>query len=571
MVFGVRETQGTALMNSNLLTALPALPRRALVVAETVIGGSALSADFDDVHIVTPDELESAFGDEAGFAAVVITGVSTAAGRLADVVARTLRLAPADVLVVLDASDHATWQELRADPGPLAGLSPVGVRWVSRRAGAVFRREADSAVPQLAGMSDALTALERAGVQELAPPAAPASAPESPALLPELRERLDEVSRDLAVAHAALAEAQVKNVPQPSPLMRFLARGRMAVKARGLLPLLRSRTVRRMVLPLVAAFVGLLVLSGISIAVAAATDTGVKGGFETAGLLFLIPVLLYLVRGVRRVGRNSAATRRLIQRLADSQQTQQREMRRLEESVARRVAATSMSTGKEITAQFDALRKESVRHYSQSLKQTQAMQNLFGTLPVNAIVPLMGGWAASADVVLVLVDELMKRRPALVVECGSGVSTMWLAVAIRKFGLDTRVVALEHDPHYAALTREVLDQHGVGHIAEVRDAALVPTSLAGHETPWYEQSALADLDQIGLLFVDGPPEATGPRVRYPAVPLLRDRFAGAVTIVLDDLIRESEQEISKAWEKELPDFTVQRLLLEKGAAVLRRG
>lgn len=206
-----------------------------------------------------------------------------------------------------------------------------------------------------------------------------------------------------------------------------------------------------------------------------------------------------------------------------------------------------------------------------AVHQVQAIANLFSMIPVQAMVPFMGDAAASADLVLVLVEELLSRSPGLVVECGSGVSTLWLALAARQFGLDTRIVALEHLSRYAAATRAVLRRHGVDHLVDVRDAPLEPTWLAGHATPWYAASALADTEGIGLLVVDGPPGAIGPLARWPAVPLLRDRFAPNVSIVLDDTIRSDEQAVVARWRTLLPDFVADDLPLEKGASILRRG
>ncbi|MBC9823780.1 class I SAM-dependent methyltransferase [Terrabacter sp. MAHUQ-38] len=210
-------------------------------------------------------------------------------------------------------------------------------------------------------------------------------------------------------------------------------------------------------------------------------------------------------------------------------------------------------------------------HELTAMHQTQAVANLFALVPVRGVIPFMGGWAASPDLVLTLVGEVLTRRPALVVECGSGVSTLWLSLVIDHFGLETRVVSLDHDPVYAEQTRQTLRDHGVAHVAEVRDAPLAPTGLPGHDTPWYALESIEDLHDIGLLFVDGPPDATGPLVRLPAVPLLKDRLAPRASVVLDDVVRAAEQEVMSRWAAILPDFTLTRLSLQKDASRFRRG
>lgn len=223
----------------------------------------------------------------------------------------------------------------------------------------------------------------------------------------------------------------------------------------------------------------------------------------------------------------------------------------------------------EIPRWFRAFEQRYNRRVVIEREQAQAMLNLFALAEVESPVPAMGGWAASPDVIVFLVEELIRLRPSLVVEFGSGVSTLWLALVIRQRELPTRIVALEHEPQFAQKTRELLSLHGVGDVADVRDAPLVASETDG--TPWYDQSQLEDLHDVGLVFVDGPPAATGALARMPAVPVLKGRLAESCTIVLDDLVRAEEKEIAKAWRESLADFAYQELRFEKGAAIFRRG
>ncbi|HEU5036728.1 MAG TPA: class I SAM-dependent methyltransferase [Nocardioides sp.] len=212
------------------------------------------------------------------------------------------------------------------------------------------------------------------------------------------------------------------------------------------------------------------------------------------------------------------------------------------------------------------LRKERDHH----AKRTQDIVNLFSMVPIRSGIPPLGLWTASADLLVELVDRLVEGRPAVAIEGGSGVSTVVMALAVREHGLPTRVIALEHNPEWGAHTRRMLERHGVADHAEVRIAPLGPTSLADHSTPWYDESALADLTDIGLVLVDGPPEGTGPRARYPMIPLLRDKLAHRCTILVDDTAREGDADVVERWRPFLPDFEFEKLHLDKGAAVLTR-
>jgi predicted O-methyltransferase YrrM len=156
------------------------------------------------------------------------------------------------------------------------------------------------------------------------------------------------------------------------------------------------------------------------------------------------------------------------------------------------------------------------------------------------------------------------------VECGSGASTLWLALAIRRFGIEGRVVALDHDPTFGGKTRDLLARHDVGDLAEVRDAPLESFSLAGETYSWYARRAWEDLKGIDLLFVDGPPATTGHQARYPALPLLASSLSPVATAVLDDLVVPDMQKVLRLWLDAYPDFDAEILPLEKQAAVLRR-
>jgi hypothetical protein len=207
----------------------------------------------------------------------------------------------------------------------------------------------------------------------------------------------------------------------------------------------------------------------------------------------------------------------------------------------------------------------------QTFRQVEAIQNLSAILPTSDVLPATRGWAASPDLLLVLVDQVITQRPSLVVECGSGASTLWLALALRRFGIDGRIVALDHDPVFAAKTRDFLARHGVSDLAEVRDAPLEDFSLADGTYSWYARRAWEDLTGIDLLFVDGPPAATGSKARYPALPLLREALNPAATVVLDDLVVPDMQETLRLWLDACPEFGSEVLPLEKQAALLRKG
>jgi len=222
---------------------------------------------------------------------------------------------------------------------------------------------------------------------------------------------------------------------------------------------------------------------------------------------------------------------------------------------------------------FETVRRveaDTQKELKQTFRQLEALQNLNAVLPTSDVLPATRGWAASPDLLLALVDLVIAERPSLIVECGSGASTLWLALALRRSGIDGRVIALDHDPVFAGKTRDFLARHDVLDLAEVRDAPLESFSLDGETYSWYARTAWEDLAGIDLLFVDGPPAATGHQARYPALPLLNKSLSPIATIVLDDLIVPDMREVLPRWLDADPGFSSEILPLEKQAAVLRR-
>jgi len=216
------------------------------------------------------------------------------------------------------------------------------------------------------------------------------------------------------------------------------------------------------------------------------------------------------------------------------------------------------------------IEKEIKKEIRQTFRQLEALQNLSAVLPANDVLPATRGWAASPDLLAVLVDLVITERPSLVVECGSGASTLWLALTMRRFEIDGRIIALDHDPVFGGKTRDFLARHDVRDLAEVRDAPLESFSLDGETYSWYARRAWQDLTGMDLLFVDGPPATTGHQARYPALPLLSGSLSPAATAVLDDLVVPDMQKVLRLWLDAYPDFGSEILPLEKQAAVLRR-
>ncbi len=240
----------------------------------------------------------------------------------------------------------------------------------------------------------------------------------------------------------------------------------------------------------------------------------------------------------------------------------QKQLDRRVDNVSSRVVTESQAQAKQIrTTEGKVLR--SVRNEHQETRRSieritaegsqdvEALLQLFAKVTPRAALPSTGRWALAPTDLLAVLDLVEKRRPATVVEMGSGTSTIWLGYTLERLG-HGRVVAVEHDEYWGERTRRSLAAHGLDSVAEVRIGALGPASLTGHDVDWYDVTALDGVEQIDVLLVDGPPEATGTGARYPAVPMLADRLAPGALVVLDDTDREAEAAIVDRWIAETP-------------------
>lgn len=183
---------------------------------------------------------------------------------------------------------------------------------------------------------------------------------------------------------------------------------------------------------------------------------------------------------------------------------------------------------------------------SDIVRELEALHQLRTMLDVVEATPVLDGWAMDPLAVLGLVQLVMERKPARIVELGSGASTLWLALALRKLG-QGHLVSFDHLEAFGNRTRRQLALHGVAAQAEVRVVKLVPVDHEGHALPWYDLGDGQGLEAIDLLIVDGPPGSVGPGARFPAMPAFASRLSDGARIVVDDANRADEIDMMRRW------------------------
>jgi predicted O-methyltransferase YrrM len=174
-------------------------------------------------------------------------------------------------------------------------------------------------------------------------------------------------------------------------------------------------------------------------------------------------------------------------------------------------------------------------------------------------LPPLGGWAASADFLIILAEHILREKPETIVEFGSGVSTI---VAVRCVQINGRghVVTYDHDAFFAGVTRERAARLGLN--VDVRVVKL--SENAGFSGKWYEVPDLPD--RLDLIVVDGPPVTIHPETRGGA-GLVIPRLSSNGVVLLDDAQRSGERAIIERWRKDIPTMNFTYLGTEKGTIV----
>ena len=203
-------------------------------------------------------------------------------------------------------------------------------------------------------------------------------------------------------------------------------------------------------------------------------------------------------------------------------------------------------------------------------QQIEALDGLYHRLDLpRGSLPPTRGWAASPDFLTNLCDYIEEHRPAVIVECGSGVSTIVAARFLQRQGIAGHILSLDHDAVFAGKTAENLRRLGLGDYATVCTAPLTALDLNGVTYQWYDLSGVNLPAAIDLIVVDGPPmPIAGEEGRYPAGPMLARRLAGSGAIMLDDANRPGERRIVSRLLAEFPNLARQELYAEKGCVLL---
>jgi predicted O-methyltransferase YrrM len=221
------------------------------------------------------------------------------------------------------------------------------------------------------------------------------------------------------------------------------------------------------------------------------------------------------------------------------------------------------------SAGLQANRRAILREQRTHYEQLESLLSLFSVLELRAPLPKTRGYPASPDFLKLVADLIFQRKPTLIVEAGSGVSTLIGAYCLEYLGCG-RIISLEHDQKFLSISKKDIELHGLNYIAEVVFAPLREVDITGQNRLWYDIGQLDKMRNIDMLIIDGPPGYIQPLIRYPALPVLFDCLSDNAIIVMDDGARGDEKKTVEVWLREFPCFVCEYVPLEKGAFIIRK-
>jgi predicted O-methyltransferase YrrM len=228
---------------------------------------------------------------------------------------------------------------------------------------------------------------------------------------------------------------------------------------------------------------------------------------------------------------------------------------RLLRSLHSKVSKSSAALSRDIAKISVDAKKSSMIAY----RQTEAFIQLTQLLDFKAPIPPTRSWAASPDLLLTIAETITKYRPGLVVELGSGVSTLVAAKSGAR-----KVISIDNSEEFGGKTAALIKNHKVRGV-EIRIAPLQPYA---NGSTWYDLSKIKDLKKIDLLIIDGPPGSKNPEARYPALAELKDKLSPKAVVIIDDVHRQGERKLADDFARALPNHHLTILDHEKGTAVI---
>lgn len=226
---------------------------------------------------------------------------------------------------------------------------------------------------------------------------------------------------------------------------------------------------------------------------------------------------------------------------------------------------------------FRKLQHQAYGYYCDSkengYRKIEALMSVFASISPTRPLPSMSGYSASPLLASALISEIETKKPKVILELGSGVSTLISAYCLSKNGSGI-VFSLDHEREYADLTKSLIKEHGLEDFVDVIYSPLMLSAVNEEKWKWYSLEQFVGrigTQKIDIVVVDGPPHDTQSLARYPALPLLLPYLSDNAVIIMDDASRSDEKNILGRWLQEFSgQFVVKYIEGDRGTALMQR-
>jgi len=158
-------------------------------------------------------------------------------------------------------------------------------------------------------------------------------------------------------------------------------------------------------------------------------------------------------------------------------------------------------------------------------------------------------WSIFPDSLYRILITIAQMKPNYIVEMGSGASTLYIGLLLKKIG-SGKLITLEDNEKYYVEVEKAINKHEIKYQVDLNYCPLVPlnvgSSFHGH---WYDTTDITFPSNIEVLVVDGPYGHAHDIARYPAYPLLDNKLSDNSVIFLDDGNRKKKKRISSMWKE----------------------
>ncbi len=188
-------------------------------------------------------------------------------------------------------------------------------------------------------------------------------------------------------------------------------------------------------------------------------------------------------------------------------------------------------------------RVDRLHHIVEQMRRVPAGDAL-NTLLLTRLVFAWGNFGYSASIrYLQQIDRLFRNSEGAVLECGSGASTLLLAMLAEKY--DRHVWSFENHEAWSLHVRDVLAG------LELSRLTVCHAPLRNYgEYDWYQLPGCHLPRDFGLVVCDGPP-GTIQGGRYGLMPVMGDYLRADCRILLDDTNRRKEKDLIERWAGEV--------------------